>query len=117
MAEALQLLAFLWGEPLPDASSPPSEPTPTQHLDTYQVKGAHEIIRHWLEGAHVAYWPAKDRPSRRRSRVGYVDLTPAWLPKELRVVKAVCKEATPLLFGDSPLAAHLPATLRLHPIP
>ncbi|HVH41766.1 MAG TPA: YcaO-like family protein [Labilithrix sp.] len=111
-SEALQLLAFLWGEPIPE--TPPTDPGPMQHLDTYQVRGAHERVRRWLSGDHVGYWTSRPRVA---SQVAYVDLTPSWLPGDLRVAKAVCKEATPLVFGESPFAAHLPAELRRHPIP
>lgn len=110
--EALQLMAFLWGEAPPE--SPPTEPGPMQHLDTYQVRAAHDSIRRWLAGGHVAY-------ARRRKPcsggVGYVDLTPDWLPAGLRVAKAVCAEAVPLVFGAAPLFDALPVELRVHPIP
>jgi hypothetical protein len=111
--EAVQLLAFLWGEPLPDGSS--SAPTAMAHLDTYQVRGAHRTIRSWLEGGHLRH--GRHAPeARARAPVAYVDLTPSWLTGGLRVARAVCAEATPLVFGASPLAAHLPAELRIHPI-
>jgi hypothetical protein len=34
----------------------------------------------------------------------------------LRVAKAVCDDAMPLAFGDTPFTAHLPSKLRVHPI-
>jgi len=112
MAEALQMMAFLWGEPFPEEV--PANAGPAQHLDRYQVRGAWEIVRAWLDGAHVRY--AQPRPPRRAERVGFVDLTPPWLEGGLRVAKAVCREAAPLVFGESPLVRHLPPELRIHPI-
>jgi hypothetical protein len=112
-AEALQVLAFLWGEPVSDVA-PAWSPTSTHHLERYQVRGAHEAVRRWLEGAHARYAP--ERAPALRSALGFVDITPPWLPNGLRVVKAVCRSATPLIFGESPLAAHLPPDLRVHPI-
>ncbi|HVJ94611.1 MAG TPA: hypothetical protein VM580_32720, partial [Labilithrix sp.] len=112
-AEALQLLAFLWGEAPPDEA--PHRPGPMQHLDTYQVPGAHHAVRRWLEGAHLEF--GTKRPAASAGRIGYVDLTPAWLPSHLRVAKAVCDQAMPLVFGESPHSAHLPRQLRIHPIP
>jgi hypothetical protein len=124
-SEALQLLAFLWGEPLPEAGAAAGVAGPLQHLDRYQVRGAHEAVRRWLAGAHVEFRLARpvlhtrppDEHDEPDGGAGFVDLTPEWLPRPLRVVKAVCRRATPLLFGDSPLVAHLPPELRLHPIP
>jgi hypothetical protein len=112
-AEALQVLAFLWGEPVSDAA-PAWSPTSTHHLERYQVRGAHETVRRWLEGTHARF--VLPRSPAVRAALGFVDVTPAWLPNGLRVVKAVCRSATPLIFGESPLAGHLPADLRVHPI-
>jgi hypothetical protein len=111
-AEVLQLLGFLWGEPSPTSIS--SQPGPMQHLDTYQIPGAHEAIREWLDGGHAAYATEHDREP---APVQFVDLTADWLPDNMRVAKAVCAQAVPLVFGDTPLAGHLPAHLRRHPIP
>lgn len=118
--ETLQTLGFLWGEPLPNAPPEAATPSPSLHLDTYQVNGAHRAVRNWLDGGHVRYAPsslASRDQSPRSESVGFVDLTPPWLPSGWRVAKVVCSEATPLVFGDSPFAAHLPPDLRLHPIP
>lgn len=114
MAEAVQLLAFLWGEPPPEELS--SQPGPMQHLDRYQLRGAHSLVRRWLEGGHRCYGPGRSS-SYTNGFVGFVDLTPPWLPDGLRVAKAVCRQAAPLVFGESPFAEHLPPELRLHPIP
>jgi hypothetical protein len=117
--EALQLLAFLWGEPLPEPERLSEEPTAGMHLDTYQLPGAHAAIRRWLEGDHSRFAERGDRKRRvvERQQVAFVDLTPAWLPAGLRVAKALCDDAIPLTFGKSPWVAHLPSELRLHPIP
>jgi hypothetical protein len=114
--EALQLLAFLWGEPLPDGPIKDA-PSPMQHLDTYQVRGASEAVRRWLDGAHRTYGKASRRPSTTSGPVGFIDLTPPWFTGDLRVAKACSTEAMPLVFGDSPYARHLPPELRVHPIP
>lgn len=53
---------------------------------------------------------------RPRADVAFVDLTASWLPRGLRVAKAICAEALPLVFGDPPYARHLDEDLRVHPI-
>jgi hypothetical protein len=112
--EATQLLAFLWGEPLP-AAAPPPAPTPAFHLDAYQWGGRHALVRRWLEGHHAAYGALLPKRPKGEEKVLFVDLTPGWLTG-LRVAKAVCPAALPLIFGEDPLAAHLPTELRTHPI-
>jgi len=112
--EGLQMLAFLWGEPAPSAEQK-LEPTAMSHLDAFQVKGRQDVVRRWLEGAHLPY--ATGARPRRSSAVGFVDLTPDWLQDGLRVAKAICNDAIPLVFGESPFARHLPPELRVHPIP
>jgi hypothetical protein len=112
--EALQLLAFLWGEPAPIEC--PSQPlSAAAHLDAFQVKGAHARIRGWLEGGHARYGDKRRR--RAGDNVSFVDLTPRWMADGCRVAKAICREAMPLAFGVSPWTEHLPDSLRLHPIP
>lgn len=114
VSEALQLLAFLWGESLPGAA-PPGGPSPDHHLEHFQYPGHHASLRKWLDGAHLAF--RRDRPAVvRPSRVSFVDLTPSWLTGGYRVAKAFAPGATPLTFGDPPFAVHLPAELRVHPI-
>lgn len=115
-SESLQMLAFLWGEEPPtDLAAVP--PGAAQHLDRYQVRGAHELVREWLDDGHARYWTSERERRRTAAPVEYVDLTPPWLGDGLRVAKASCLDAVPLAFGDSPLTAHLPKQLRLHPIP
>ena len=113
--EALQLLAFLWGEPLPDRAPDPL-PVPMTHLETYQMRDRHPVLRHWLDEGHVTH----HRPSRADTgadrSLRFADLTPPWLEGHLHVARALCPAATPLIFGLSPLLAHLPPELRIHPI-
>lgn len=111
--EALQMLAFLWGEPAP-AAEPAFEPTAMFHLDAFQVKARQAAVRRWLDGGHLPYRALLPAGA---GAVGFVDLTPGWLSGGLRVAKAVCADAVPLVFGDAPLARHLPPELRVHPIP
>ena len=118
MREAIQALAFLWGEPVP-SSRPPLEPTAMGHLDYHQVRESHRVLQSWLAGDHVAFGRGDAC-----SPVGVVgldavlfaDLTPSWLEGELRVAMALCPSARPLVFGDSPFGAHVPADRRVHPI-
>jgi YcaO cyclodehydratase, ATP-ad Mg2+-binding len=112
--EATQLLAFLWGEPLPTAAPAPA-PTPGFHLDAYQWIGHHGILRRWLEGEHAQYRRLLPERPELSARVLFVDLTPSWL-NGLRVSRAVCPAALPLVFGDDPMTAHLPPQIRTHPI-
>lgn len=114
VTEALQLLAFLWGEALPGAAPPPA-PSPDHHLEHFQYPGHHASLREWLDGAHLAF-RGNRRVEVRPSRVSFVDLTPGWLTGGYRVAKAFAPRATPLTFGDPPFAVHLPARLRVHPI-
>ncbi len=101
LAEALQSLSFLWGEPVP-SSPPPRGPTPMHHLEHFQYRPHHEHLRSWLAGAHFDPSVAQARASLSRPEVRFVSLTPDWLPASLAVVKAVCDGALPLAFGDVP---------------
>lgn len=115
--EGLQGLAFLWGEPIED-DVPPLTPTPMFHLERWQHRKHHALLRRWLDGEHLRYgrvepplpigWTAPE--------LAFVDLTPSWLQGGLRVAKAISSQALPLIFGESPFAAHLPPALRVHPI-
>lgn len=113
--EALQQLAFLWGEPV-GSEPPPLGPTAMHHLELYQPRSQHEQLRAFLAGAHRAF--GREDASMRRGvlDVSYLDLTPEQLRGLAHVSKAISAEAVPLIFGDSPFAAHLPAALRPHPI-
>lgn len=113
--EALQLLAFLWGEPIPDVAPDPV-PVPMTHLETYQVRDRHETLLRWLEEGHAAHH--RPLPSVAADHTfRYADLTPPWLTGRGRVARALCPAAIPLAFGRSPLLAHLPSHLQIHPIP
>lgn len=114
--EALQLLAFLWGEPV-TRSLPDSLPTPMTHLETFQYPGRRAVLRRWLENGHAEH-RGRDIVPQAGGAVRFIDLTPAWLSTTpYRVAKAVCDDALPLTFGASPFFEDLPAELRLHPIP
>ena len=113
--EALQQLAFLWGEPLPDRLPDPA-PTPMAHLERFQLPAMHPILRRWLAGEHVGHRRGATSHLAAAQR-RWVDLTPSWLTGGLRVAKALSASAIPLTFGDAPVFGHLPAELRIHPIP
>lgn len=117
--EALQQLAFLWGEPVPRELS--GKPSAFLHLDAYQIPERRALLRAWLDGQFVRDdWANRDDAAAvqaHKEEVRFVDLTPAWLPQGLRVAKAVCKRAIPLVFGEGPAFLDLPVERRLHPIP
>jgi hypothetical protein len=112
--EATQLLAFLWGESLPE-SDPLMAPNPAYHRDIYQRPERRKLLRRWLEEGHTRVRQHTPRPVDGADDVLFVDLTPQWL-RGLRVSKAVCPAALSLVFGDDPRASHLPPELRAHPI-
>jgi hypothetical protein len=113
--EAMQSLAFLWGEPIA-TTTPETGPTPMHHLDHFQYRPHHELIRTWLDGRHDAYARSSNRARPSNEGVVFVDLTPSWLAGGLRVAKALCASAVALAFGDAPMMAMLPQELRVHPI-
>jgi hypothetical protein len=115
LTEAMQGLAFLWGEPVADG---PADfgPTPMHHLERFQYAGNHDILRRWLDGAHLPFGAMSPTRSADATDIAFVDLTPPWLQGGYRVAKAFCRGATPLAFGEVPFAAHLPAAVRAHPI-
>ena len=108
--EALQALAFLWGEPTP------LEEAPVGPTARFQWHGSHDSLRRWLDDGHACHAGDALGSSTRQGDIGFIDLTPAWLGRGFRVAKAVCDCAVPLTFGDSPLGRHLPPELRAHPI-
>lgn len=112
-AEALQVLSFLWGEAIAD----PPESTPPSafgHLEHFQVPRRRVILEDWLTGQHSRYAPEIQTQS--VGRVTFVDLTPSWMERGLRVAKAISPDVHPLAFGRSPFTAHLPERCRIHPI-
>jgi hypothetical protein len=113
--EALQLLAFLWGEDIP-AEVPQVAPTPLYHLERFLCPKSHDLLLRWLEGDHVRHRAGRRQIAPTDDRVAFVDLTPSWLGGGLRVAKAISCDAAPLAFGEAPFSAHLPPELRSHPI-
>lgn len=112
--EALQSLAFLWGESIPE-TAPSVAPAALGHLEHWLYPGHHARLRAWLDGEHARF--RRHAPTRDGSGdVRFLDLTPEWLACGLRVAKAVCAAAEPLAFGVAPFSAHLPEELRVHPI-
>jgi len=100
--EALQRLAFLWGEPLPQHTPKPT-PAPDYHQDYYLYPPNHAHILRWLEGDHAL----EPRRSRQRANAAiydgectqFIDLTPESLRGRLSVAKAVSTHARRLRFG------------------
>ncbi len=113
LAEALQGLAFLWGEEIP-ASAPEPAPTPMFHLDHYLWPASHAVLADWLERGHSRFGRAGAR--RRAGAPRFFDLTPGPLRRQLRVNRACREGAAALVFGADPAAAHLPTDRRVHPI-
>lgn len=115
-SEALQGLAFLWDDAVPDCV-PELAPTPIFHLDYYLYPGHHAELRRWLLGGHMRYrQPAVPPPV--PVDIRFVDLTPPSLRGPLCVAQALSESAFPLEFGDAPvgIAAGLPRALQVHPI-
>jgi hypothetical protein len=113
--EAAQLLAFLWGEAIPE-SPPDMGPTPMHHLEQLIHPARARTLRSWL-GGDFHCRPRNGAARLKDEPVRYVDLTPSWLVDGSRVVKAIHAAAEPLAFGESPFVRHLPPEQRAHPIP
>ena len=109
--EAIQGLAFLVDEPIV-TEAPAPDASPIFHLDHYLHPAHHPLLAGWLDGARqVAELPAVDLHD-----VRYVDLTPEGFGS-LRVARALCESARPLVFGEPRTAAQTPADpSRFHPI-
>jgi len=116
VGEALQQLAFLWGEAIP-VEAPERGPTALHHVEALLWPGTHAALRAWLRHGHGHLARGCARPRPLRAADGFVDLTPAWLRGEAVVVRAVAQDAMPMTFGPGPLSAHLPPALQLHPMP
>jgi hypothetical protein len=112
--ECLQRLGFLWGEALPDA--PDMTPTPDFHQDYYLRPENHAYLRSWLDGEHSGNVTLLQQEL--PAEIAFIDLTPPHLAGRLVVVKAVCAQACPLVFGlGHPwLLQEPPAGLEVHPI-
>lgn len=113
--EAIQSLAFLWGEPVP-AEAPALTPTPLFHLDYYLWPGNHESLREWLEPSAPRAPPSRTTID---DQTRFVDLTPSVFGETLRVARAVRTSARELIFGEPPaqLRSMLPRSRHVHPIP
>jgi hypothetical protein len=112
--EAVQSLAFVWGEPLP--SEPPQlTPTPLFHLDYYLWPGHHDHLREWVT-SKPSTAPARGATSDDETQ--FIDLTPATFGDSLRVVRAVRGSARALVFGEASaqLLSLLPPARHVHPI-
>lgn len=96
--EALQRLAFLWGEPLPTEAPGPS-PTPDYHQDYYLYPPHHARLLAWLDGQRQR----TRKPARYYDgeRTVFVDLTPRGLHGVLSVAKAISPHARRLHFGPT----------------
>jgi hypothetical protein len=116
VGEATQLLAFLWGEEIPDAA-PELGPTPMHHLERLLFRERHETLRRWLDGDHLRFGGGSGQRRVSPAPTAYLDLTPPWMGDGFHVAKAIQPSAMPLSFGDAPFGAHLPHELRGHPIP
>jgi ribosomal protein S12 methylthiotransferase accessory factor YcaO len=77
--EAAQLLAFVWGEPIPERIPEP-EPTPLAHLERFQCPEMHGILRRWLDGAHTRHVQLAAVPPVTRARLSSTSISPRpWL--------------------------------------
>jgi hypothetical protein len=110
--EALQRLAFVWGEPLPQAPVSPS-PTPEYHHDFYLCPANHVHLRAWLEGRRRSSHRAQARACFDGAGARFLDLTPPALQGKLAVAKAISPSARRLRFGQP---AYPPDALP-HPVP
>jgi hypothetical protein len=102
--EALQRLAFLWGEELPTVP-PAVAPLPDYHQEYYLYPAHHAILREWLAGKRRR---ARARSTKRAEtnsvfdRDGrFVDLTMTGVRGGLVVAKAISSKARILRFGLS----------------
>lgn len=98
-AEAQQSLAFLWGEPVPDAL-PRLTPTAMFHLDYYLYPGRHGVLRRWISGEPMT---TTFNPSTRAPlNVEFEDLRGTDWAAPLVVVRATDPLARRLIFGVPP---------------
>jgi hypothetical protein len=98
--EALQRLAFLWGEPLP-ASAPNATPTPDYHQDFYLYSTHGPRLRQWLhEGRQTrSTKPRAENAYFDGENTVFIELTPSGLAAGLCVAKACSARAISLRFG------------------
>lgn len=113
--EALQRLAFLWGEELPTAA-PAEAPTPDYHQEFYLYPPHQAILRDWLAGKHQPALSTKTTPTNSvfDRATSFVDLTIKGLTGGLVVAKALGRNAARLRFGVSGVDGR--AKIPPHPI-
>jgi len=110
--EALQRLAFLWGEPIDD--SPPFVPSAAYHQECYLHRRSAERLGRWLAGGHRRLVGASTKQTK-HYKLLFADLTPTHLIGKLAVVRAVSDQCDLLTFGRAPIGT-LPEELWIHPI-
>ncbi|RZA25318.1 MAG: hypothetical protein EOP10_07235 [Proteobacteria bacterium] len=117
--DALQRLGFLWGEEIP-SELPAFSPTNLYHQDYYLMPEQRDKIEGWLSGAFFKN-PRSEKESEttlcRTLDIHFVDLT-LFEELELKVARAFCPQAIPLVFGKWRVRefTDLPDALLLHPI-
>jgi hypothetical protein len=99
--EALQRLAFLWGEALPKAPPAPA-PAPDYHQDYYLYASHHGVLVEWLKNRRVSRREERAAAVFDGSPVTFVDLTPRALRGRVAVAKATSNRARQLRFGVEP---------------
>ena len=98
--EAMQRLAFLWGEELP-SEQVEATPTPDFHQEYYLYPPNHARLTEWLAGQRrPRHALQRSLPLFDGERVTFIDLTPAALRGKLVVAKAASPCARQLRFGS-----------------
>jgi hypothetical protein len=102
--EALQRLAFLWGEELPSVP-PAAAPLPDYHQEYYLYPPHHSILRQWLAGKRGRPQPKSTKHTETNRTLDrdarFVDLTMMSGKGGLVVAKAISPKACSLRFGLS----------------
>jgi hypothetical protein len=98
--EALQRLAFLWGEEIP-REPPAITATADAHQEYYLYPPHQAELRAWLTGARFDADRARTASRFDGEATRFVDLTPAELLGSLYVAKAVSARARVLHFGGA----------------
>jgi hypothetical protein len=116
IAECVQGLAFLWGEPNPTVA-PECAPGPLYHLDFYLWPESHRIVRDWLDGdGRHLHRASAARRTHADPTVSFTDLTPESAAGRFRVARACCEGALPLVFGEAPAPFGSDVSLRPSPV-
>jgi hypothetical protein len=115
--ECTQRLGFLWGESIP-SELPEMGPTAAHHQEYYLYAPHHDRLRRWLDGEHRRHAGILRSVRCDEPEIVFADLTPSALSGRLVVVKALCAETVPLVFGiGHPWLVDRPgATLAVHPV-